>query len=99
MPLPIVSKEILESVASQSRQDGLGYLTQCIGEMRKENPILLMGLIDSSSAYASEILKRVHDDKTDDVELLKLINLNIFNACVCTYNTVKQQSIVDELEG
>ena len=96
--MPVVSKEIIESLVSQTvrtnNSDSLNeyYFIQKFEEMKSENEFLANSINKTLASY----IKTFELDTADNRDSFLLIN--IFNLAIMVYQSIKQQMICDELE-
>jgi len=95
MPIPIVSKEIIESIYNQSHRNDETplYSIEIIKQMQDENPDLYVAV--QQTVFA--IIEKFNLDTNDSRDVNIIANMMHIPACV--YHAIKQQTICDELEN
>ena len=96
MPMPIVSKELIESIRLQALRDSDNnklYCAEIMRQMQDENPHLHDAIKDTMTILANEFGL----DYTNPTDYHFIIN--IANLTLSVYSAIKQQIICDELEG
>lgn len=95
MPMPFVSKEIIESVRLQAMREADADKLYCIdvmSEMAEENPFLHEAIKDTITMLVNKFELDV--DNTNDYHFM----INIANLTMSVYSSIKQQIICNELE-
>lgn len=99
MGIPLVSEEIISSIAIQQQRSNKAsdsiedmYFMQSMKEIQSENPHLASAIFSTAKTFAE-----TYDlDPTDTKDMTMVAN--VIHLAAAVYQSIKQQMICDELE-
>ena len=94
MTFPIVSGEVVESIVRQLKSDK-NYPNKKLDEIQAENPELGDFIVSTANKFAESVTQKFDTTK----ELEDYIRGNVCWQMIAVYNSMKQQMVVDELDG
>jgi hypothetical protein len=91
MTIPVVSKEVINSIYHQVNRDQQKessiYINQMFADVHNENPNLFQAVVDSVISLSEKC----------DLDPYGVVSLNCIHIAICVYQSIKQQLICDSL--